>query len=191
MRKRPCSIPRCFSVRPAMAHCPVVLIWSCLSRRFGSRQARRDCTRKRVSMRRPEICGAQIAERQDTIYILGQKRKKKEKERNNIKKMKRARATNREGQKGRVMDATHPFTSKPSPLRLSPLGAGEVEVAILSDCDFSSSVMGSGCDVITAIRLRQGRRNLDGCDRLVCASRHPEKKKTEQSRACCTSLSLR
>lgn len=63
------------------------------------------------------------------------------------------------------MNATHPLTSAVSPLRLSPIGAGEVEVAMLSDCacDFSANAVSeSGCDVITAIkvgaRIRESRR---------------------------------
>lgn len=64
------------------------------------------------------------------------------------------------------MHATHPLTSAASPLRLSSIGAGEVEVAMLSDCDcdFSgTAVVESGADVITAIKLlREG-----GCKLVV------------------------
>lgn len=67
-------------------------------------------------------------------------------------------AKKREGEDCKGMNATHPLTSAASPLRLSPIGAGEVEVAMLSDCDcdFSvNAVVDSGCDVITAIQFRR------------------------------------
>lgn len=47
-------------------------------------------------------------------------------------------------------DATHPFSSRPLPLRSSP-SAAAVDVAILRLCDFSSRTIGSGCDVVTAM----------------------------------------
>lgn len=65
-------------------------------------------------------------------------------------------AKDKEGEEYKGMDATHPLTSAASPLRLSSIGAGEVEVAMVSDCDCDFSVeavVGSGCDVITAIKF--------------------------------------
>lgn len=47
-------------------------------------------------------------------------------------------------------DATHPFSSRPLPLRSSPSVAA-VDVAILSLCAFSSRAICSGCDVVTAM----------------------------------------
>lgn len=67
-------------------------------------------------------------------------------------------AREKEGEEYKGMDATHPLTSAASPLRLSSIGAGEVEVAMLSDCDCDFSVRAvaeSGCDVITAIKVRR------------------------------------
>lgn len=47
-------------------------------------------------------------------------------------------------------DATHPFSSRPLPLRSSP-SAAAVDVAMLRLCDFSSRAICSGCDVVTAM----------------------------------------
>lgn len=47
-------------------------------------------------------------------------------------------------------DATHPFNSRPLPLRSSP-SAAAVDVAMLRECAFSSRVMGSGCVIVTAM----------------------------------------
>jgi hypothetical protein len=49
--------------------------------------------------------------------------------------------------------ATHPLTSK---LLRSSGSAAVAEVAMSSECDFWSRAMGSGCDVITAIRADCG-----------------------------------
>lgn len=51
------------------------------------------------------------------------------------------------------LGATHPLTSK---LLRSSGSAVAAEVAISSECDFWSIAMGSGCDVITAIRADCG-----------------------------------
>lgn len=54
--------------------------------------------------------------------------------------------------------ATHPLTSR---LLRSSARAVVAELAMSSECDFWSRAMGSGCDVITAIR--GGLRTAGGC----------------------------
>lgn len=65
--------------------------------------------------------------------------------------------------------ATHPLTSK---LSRSSGSAVAAEVAMSSECDFWSRAMGSGCDVITAIRADCG-----GCKSAQRARRDMKRKR--------------
>lgn len=70
------------------------------------------------------------------------------------------------------LGATHPLTSK---LLRSSGSAVVAGVAMSSECDFWSRAMGSGCDVITAIRAdcgccksaQRARRDMKGKRRLI------------------------
>lgn len=70
------------------------------------------------------------------------------------------------------LGATHPLTSKLLRSSGSAVAAG---VAMSSECDFWSRAMGSGCDVITAIRAdcgccksaQRARRDMKGKRRLI------------------------
>lgn len=72
-----------------------------------------------------------------------------------------------------MIGATYPLTSK---LLRSSGSAVAVEVAMSSECDFWSRAMGSGCDVITAIRaaglwrlrsVQRARRDMKGTKQLM------------------------
>lgn len=66
---------------------------------------------------------------------------------------------------GAWIGATHPLTSK---LLRSSGSAVAAEVAMSSECAFWSRAMGSGCDVITAIRADCLMLQIDSAG----ASRH-------------------
>lgn len=83
-------------------------------------------------------------------------------------------------------DATHPFISKPLPLRSSP-SAAAVDVAMLRECAFSSRTTCSGCDVVTAMDCG-GRASSRQCQDLCAGwSRY----KVGQGNGCAVGLRAR